>query len=104
MESNGDMSSAFLQEVNPNISLLIKIEKLRNIARSLINDFDDIRAGSVGDLADGIDMNEEVRRFEVKLIRHALLASNGHQVRASRLLGLKPTTLNAKIKRYEIEV
>ena len=104
MELNGDMSSAILQEANPDISLLIKIEKLRNIARSLISDFDDIRAGSVSDLADGIDMNDEVRRFEVKLIRHALLAANGHQVRASRLLGLKPTTLNAKIKRYEIEV
>jgi transcriptional regulator with GAF, ATPase, and Fis domain len=43
-----------------------------------------------------------VRQFEVSLIRTALGRTSGSQTRAARLLGLKPTTLNAKIKRYGI--
>jgi transcriptional regulator with GAF, ATPase, and Fis domain len=43
-----------------------------------------------------------VRQFEVNLIRTALGRTSGSQIRAARLLGLKPTTLNAKIKRYNI--
>jgi DNA-binding NtrC family response regulator len=43
-----------------------------------------------------------VRRFECDLIRWALARTNGHQRRAARLLNIKVTTLNAKIKRYGI--
>jgi DNA-binding NtrC family response regulator len=46
----------------------------------------------------------EVRRLEVRLIRNALSQTSGHQRKAARLLGVKATTLNAKIKRYKIPV
>jgi transcriptional regulator with GAF, ATPase, and Fis domain len=45
---------------------------------------------------------DEVRRFEIELINHALCRTHGHQQKAARLLGVKPTTLNSKIKRYNI--
>ena len=48
----------------------------------------------------GINLFDEVRRFETELITSALRCTNGHQKRAARLLGLKPTTLNAKMKVY----
>ena len=47
-------------------------------------------------------LSEEVRRFEIELITNALLQTHGHQQRAARLLGVKLTTLNGQIKRYEI--
>ena len=51
---------------------------------------------------DGSSLQDEVRRFEIELINSALCRTHGHQHRAARLLGVKPTTLNSKIKRYNI--
>lgn len=55
------------------------------------------------DINQGIDFYEEVVRFEVALITRALAVTGGQQRRAARLLGMKATTLNAKIKHYRIE-
>jgi DNA-binding protein Fis len=52
------------------------------------------------DLASGIDFYDEVQRFETALIKLALEQSDGNQARAARLLGLRATTLNSKIKQY----
>lgn len=57
----------------------------------------------LSDIRTGIDFYEEVERFEVELIKRALAETGGQQRRAARLLGLKATTLNAKIKHYRIE-
>jgi len=54
-------------------------------------------------IAEGIDFYDEVERFETGLIRLALDQTGGHQARAARLLHIKPTTLNSKIKLYVIE-
>ena len=54
-------------------------------------------------LSEGIDFYDEVQRFETGLIRLALDQTRGHQARAARLLHIKPTTLNSKIKLYGIE-
>lgn len=49
-----------------------------------------------------LNLAAEVRRFEITLIRSALQHTGGRQRRAARLLGLKVSTLNAKIKRYRL--
>lgn len=54
-------------------------------------------------LSDGIDLFQEVKRFEINLIKLALDQTRGHQARAARLLNINPTTLNSKIKMYGIE-
>lgn len=51
----------------------------------------------------GLNLREEVRRFEINLIQRALTRTRGSQVEAARFLGLNPTTLNAKIKRYRLQ-
>lgn len=56
------------------------------------------------DLLQGISFYDEVARFEVSLIKQALEQTNGHQSRAAKLLGLNATTLNSKIKAYNIRV
>lgn len=48
-------------------------------------------------------LSGEVRRFEADLIHRALIRTRGRQRLAAELLGVKFTTLNAKIKKYEID-
>jgi transcriptional regulator with GAF, ATPase, and Fis domain len=50
----------------------------------------------------GLDFYDEVSHFEIDLIKRALLQTGGHQVQAAKLLNLKVTTLNSKIKHYNI--
>ena len=59
---------------------------------------------AVHDIGRGINFYEEVRRFEIDLIRRALEQTGGHQSRAARLLGMNATTLNSKIKTYNINL
>lgn len=54
------------------------------------------------DITRGVNFYDEVRKFEMDLIRRALDQTGGHQSRAARLLGLNATTLNSKIKTYNI--
>jgi DNA-binding NtrC family response regulator len=59
---------------------------------------------AVQDIGRGINFYDEVRRFEIDLIRRALEQTGGHQSRAARLLGMNATTLNSKIKTYNISL
>jgi DNA-binding NtrC family response regulator len=59
---------------------------------------------AVSDIGRGINFYEEVRRFEIDLIQRALEQTGGHQSRAARLLGMNATTLNSKIKTYNINL
>jgi DNA-binding NtrC family response regulator len=55
------------------------------------------------DLSRGISFYDEVNRFQVELIRRALEVTGGHQSRAAKLLGMNTTTLNSKIRYYNIK-
>ena len=50
-----------------------------------------------------IDFSEKVREFEIKMIKTALIQTGGNQRKAARLLKLKASTLNNKIKQYNID-
>ncbi|MBA3631326.1 MAG: sigma-54-dependent Fis family transcriptional regulator [Acidobacteria bacterium] len=71
-----------------------------NLAREMIIDSEG--SSEQTDISRGVNFYEEVRRFETDLIRRALDQTGGHQSRAARLLGLNATTLNSKIKSYNI--
>src|SRR6185295_1095440 len=87
-------------------------EITKECLRSEISDPKSVAAGhhdgasniAVGDIGRGINFYEEVRRFEIDLIRRALEQTGGHQSRAARLLGMNATTLNSKIKTYNINL
>jgi len=53
--------------------------------------------------ASGLDFHSEVRRFEIFLIRNALRLTKGSQVKAARLLNMPETTLNSKLKSFNID-
>jgi len=84
----------------------ITIECLRSevsnpeLARQMIKDSEG--SSEEIDISRGANFYDEVRRFETDLIRRALDQTGGHQSRAARLLGLNATTLNSKIKSYNI--
>jgi DNA-binding NtrC family response regulator len=51
-----------------------------------------------------LSLREKVRRFEIELIEHALALTRGNQLRAAKFLGANATTLNEKIKRYQLQL
>jgi two-component system response regulator PilR (NtrC family) len=51
---------------------------------------------------EGISFKDVITSVEKRLIESTLEAAGGVQKRAAELLGIKPTTLNEMIKRYEI--
>jgi DNA-binding NtrC family response regulator len=51
----------------------------------------------------GIDFYQEVRRFEIFMITKALKRTDGSQTRAAVFLRMNLTTLNTKIKAYQID-
>jgi len=50
-----------------------------------------------------LGLQEEMQRYESELIRDALHRTRGNQRRAAKLLGVKVTTLNCKIKRLGLQ-
>jgi transcriptional regulator with GAF, ATPase, and Fis domain len=79
-----------------------RLTTLRETVLELLNEVESLAISRPVDIKRGARFSDEVRQFEVSLIRTALGRTSGSQTRAARLLGLKPTTLNAKIKRYGI--
>jgi transcriptional regulator with GAF, ATPase, and Fis domain len=79
-----------------------RLSSLRDVAIELLNAVDNLRSTATPNSNQRLKLNEEVRKFETELIRSALVRTAGNQSRAARLLGVKHTTLNAKIKRYGI--
>ncbi len=75
---------------------------LKDLALALLNEVQTFGDDQTSAISESIDFYEEVRRFEIELITRALKRTGGHQMRAARLLNVKVTTLNSKIKRYNI--
>jgi transcriptional regulator with GAF, ATPase, and Fis domain len=80
----------------------IRLNSLRETVLLLLDEVESLAISVPVDIKGGARFSDEVRQFEVNLIRTALGRTSGSQTRAAKLLGLKPTTLNAKIKRYNI--
>ena len=81
-----------------------RISHLKILALSLLREIASAERVSETQRSNTIDLQAEVRRFEVELIRSALIQTGGRQRQAARLLGTKITTLNTKIKRYNIKI
>jgi DNA-binding NtrC family response regulator len=89
-----------------------KLENLKNLVSVLLREVQALshdlvlQKASEGirqcDIENGINLVEEVRRYEKSLIRLALERTGRNQARAARLLGINATTLNYKIKLYHL--
>jgi DNA-binding NtrC family response regulator len=91
------------QKPSDDSSLGHRISALRELTVTLLREVEALGGTASPEIKRGINLQEEVRRFEIDLICYALRQTGGHQVRAARLLGVKVTTLNSKIIRYNID-
>jgi DNA-binding NtrC family response regulator len=82
--------------------LRCRIEAISALVSALNTAVDDLESFELPMLNDGLDFYDEVRRFEIALIRKALRLTRGSQVQAAKLLKLNATTLSTKIKNYRI--
>jgi transcriptional regulator with GAF, ATPase, and Fis domain len=80
------------------------INTLRELVLRLLCEVQSINEVNTLNIENGFDFYDEVSRFEIDLIKRALLQTGGHQVHAAKLLNLKVTTLNSKIKHYNISL
>lgn len=78
------------------------IASLNHLAALLAEAVDALKASPVSFTEAGVDFYAEVRRFEIALITRALRRTRGSQCKAASLLNLRRTTLNSKIKTYQI--
>ena len=80
-----------------------RLSSLKTVAMELLNAVESLKT-TAGNGNHRLKLHDEVRRFETDLIKTALVRTGGNQSRAAQLLGVKHTTLNAKIKRYGISL
>jgi two-component system response regulator AtoC len=101
-ETNGNSAP---QEAPPRTSELARhnLDNLREAALTVLREVEQL-ASRQPEPDRNLGLQEEVQRYERELIRSALQRTRGNQRRAAKLLGVKVTTLNCKIKRYGISV
>ena len=90
-----------------------RVQRLADLARTLLREAETLASDKAFteesnklrtmNISEGIDFYDEVVRFEINLIKLALERTGRNQAAAARLLHIKPTTLNFKIKLYGIE-
>ena len=89
------------------VSVELRLDLLNNIVTLLTGEVKKLRNDA--NLTDNsrsfdfpVSMRELVADYEWRLIREALNATRNRQNRAAELLGIKPTTLNSKIRKYKM--
>jgi transcriptional regulator with GAF, ATPase, and Fis domain len=79
------------------------LNSLREAALTVLREVDSMTSRQPS-IPPACGLQEEVQRYEIELIKSALQRTRGNQRRATKLLGVKVTTLNCKIKRFGIAV
>lgn len=82
----------------------LRLLALKDLAQTLAEELNTVSELSPLDINRGLNFYKEVREFEIELIQTALRRAGGKQVGAARLLNLNTTTLNSKIKSYNIQI
>ena len=79
-----------------------RLSSLRVLVTTMLGQIERLERQFGTDGPPELNLQHEVHQFEAALIRSALARTGGRQRRAARLLGVKVTTLNTKIKRHKI--
>src|ERR1044071_7899660 len=79
------------------------INTLREAAQTLLREVESLASQQEPPTTQRLGLQEEMQRYESELIRDALQRTRGNQRRAAKLLGVKVTTLNCKIKRLGLQ-
>ena len=110
MSTENEISAGDRQKVDfPDLVEAVTYQVLKNVALALISEgatqaHEPASGAEPPDAPAEMSFYEEVRRFEIGLITRALRRAHGKQKEAARLLGLNATTLNSKMKQYQMRV
>ena len=85
-------------------SSIHNLDSLREVALMLLREVESLASLEEPRNGQPLGLQEEVQRYESELIRNALQRTGGNQRRAAKLLRVKVTTLNCKIKRFGISL
>lgn len=84
-----------------------RLEALKTLTKLLLHEVESLAetapAQNQQPKKSSISLNDEVQRYEINLICNALIEAQGNQRKAAKKLGMKNSTLHAKIRRYEID-
>ncbi len=80
-----------------------RMSRLKQLLNKLQEELAAVNEAAQAKFSANFDLHQQTRNFEIDMIRHALYLTNNNQQRAARMLGIKYTTLNSKVKRYGIE-
>ena len=101
--SNVSLGAEAKQRPQPATVAEARIAALKVLASTLLSQVESLERQIAADNASEFSLQQEVHCFEAAIIRSALAQTGGRQRRAARLLGVKVTTLNTKIKRHKIQ-
>ena len=108
MSTENEISAGDRQKVDfPALVEAVTHQVLKNVALALNSEGatqarEPASGAELPDAPAEMSFYDEVRRFEIGLITRALQRAHGKQREAARLLGLKATTLNSKMKQYQM--
>src|SRR5947208_490841 len=77
--------------------------KLRELSTALTATAEALEFIDIPELEEMTDFYTAVQAFEISLLKRALRRMGGSQRKAAKLLKLKPTTLNSKLKTLNID-
>ena len=99
LNSGGGVAASFESTLHDD-----RLRALKDLVLMLLSEVESLQVERPTHAEGGICLQHQVQRFESDLIRQALHRTGGNQAHAARLLGVKHTTLNAKIHRYQISL
>jgi DNA-binding NtrC family response regulator len=109
LEMEDDNQSICISADQENHLSMSAVCRLRLLIEELIREVELIDYGHspsveirLQETSDNINFYEEVSRFEIAMIKTALHRTHGNQRLAARFLNLSSSTLNDKVKLYDI--
>lgn len=82
-------------------SIAQKLEAVNRIAGIVLKEVETFTAPNFFG-SENINYYEEIERFEIELLLFALYRAKGNQRRAARILNINPTTLNSKVRKFNL--
>ncbi len=76
---------------------------VKQLLNKLLEELETVNESENVNFSEDFNLYDQIKSFEIDMIRHALYLTNNNQRVAARMLGINYTTLNSKVKRYGIE-
>ena len=79
-----------------------RIGIVKQLLNKLLSELETVNENERVTLDDNFNLYEQMKNFEMDIIRQALFLTDNNQRLAAQMLGINYTTLNAKMKRFGI--